>query len=428
MKKIIVITGFFGLFIGSLANVSAAYFNAAPIIRCESSISSMLSFGSENREVYELQSILANAGFLSATPNGYFGYQTVRAVRSFQASNGIMATGVVGASTREALNSYSCGTSYSSGVTYVDQIDPYVKVISPAEQAPAIYATPQNNVSSVRTISSATNLYTSPSFTSVPSSAQITGTTVVYNPAIGYTYGITQQSGSITVSSPVSNSIYNEGDTVFVQWSTSKLSSSVFSVVLESSITGKRTTVATLSGNSYSFVLTKDLLDSVCAGSCNDNQTGSFKVTVTTDTVDIAGLTSTLRAAVSPITVRRPLAMGTVTITSSQSPVNSNEAFKVYINVPSGVLRNQSADLFSVKIKAICPAVVTVSIAGASCGQEFMAPLSAISSQQGIPVKAINQTWYKQDVIFQASVVNAFGQTVAVSETKTTVNAAPFGF
>jgi peptidoglycan hydrolase-like protein with peptidoglycan-binding domain len=426
MKKIIAIIGFFGLFVSGLTGASAAYFNAAPIIRCETSLVRVLSFGSENSEVLTLQTILTAQGYLSAYPNGYFGYQTVKAVRAFQSDNGIMPTGIVGESTRNALDEFSCGGSYASDITYVGAIDPYVQVISPNEQAPAIYATPQNISRSTNAISS--NYTTNPSRTSSVIDGKITGTNVVYNPAIGYTYGIQTVSGSVTVTSPSTNSFYSEGDTVFVNWSSKNVASQVYTIILESVITGQTTVVAKLSGNSYSFVLSKSLLDSVCSGACNNGQTGSYRISVTVPTTDIAGNTSTLRAAVTPVTIRRPIAQGTVTITSSVSLVASNEAFKLYVNIPSTVALDGNLDAYSVKIKAICPSVVTVSIAGIPCGQEFMAPYTAIASQTGVPVKIVNGTWYKQDVIFQSVVVNAFGQSVTGADVKVNVNAAPFSW
>lgn len=428
MKKIIAIIGFFGLFVSGLNVTSAAYFNADPIIRCDSYITRTLRLGSENEEVYTLQVMLANAGFLRAAPNGYFGYQTMSAVRSFQMSNGIMPTGIVGESTRSVINESLCGGSYSSGVTYVNGVDPYVRVISPNEQAPAIYATPQGNISySTNAISS--NTYSS--YSSLPVNTvdgKITGTNVVYNPAIGYTYGIQTVSGSVTVTSPLANSFYSEGETVLVNWTSKNVSSQVYTIVLESVITGQTTVVAKLSGNSYSFVLSKSLLDSVCSGACNNGQTGAYRIVVTVPTTDIAGNTSTLRAAVAPITIRRPIAQGTVTLTSSVSLVNSNEAFKLYVNIPSTVASDGNLDSYSVKIKAICPSVVTVSIAGIPCGQEFMAPYTAISSQSGVPVKIVNTTWYKQEVMFQAVVVNSFGQAITGADVKVSVNATPFSW
>ena len=50
------------------------------------------------------------------------------------------------------------------------------------------------------------------------------------------------------------------------------------------------------------------------------------------------------------------------------------------------------------------------------------------ATQQEIPAKITNPTWYKQDVIFQLTIVNSLGQTIGVGETKVTANGAPFGW
>jgi hypothetical protein len=73
-----------------------------------------LASGSAGSEVTELQKMLVKEGFLSATPNGYYGSQTKAAVIKFQAAHGLNKLGVVGPSTRTVLNQLvgtSSGTS-----------------------------------------------------------------------------------------------------------------------------------------------------------------------------------------------------------------------------------------------------------------------------------------------------------------------------
>ena len=435
MKKIIAIVGFFGFFAAQTTLASAAYFNTTPLPRCEINITKTLQIGSENSDVTILQRLLVNSGYLHTSPNGYFGRQTASAVRMFQIDNGIASTGTVGASTRNAVNERLCDTDligsnssyyqenyYTTGITNVAQNDPFVTVISPQVVSPTIYATPQNTASLMGTS------YPSPASTS-QSSSQIASTGIVYNPSTGYTYGIVPQSGSVTVGSPVANSVYQEGDTVYVAWTTRNIQTSPYSILLESSITGQSKLVAVVGGTSYSFVLTKELLDSVCSGTCNNNQQGSFRVVVTMPTTDIAGITSTLRAAIAPITIKRPLSLGLITITSSKTPVSSGEIFKLYVNVPmvTGGTNTTSSN-YSVRIKSICPPSVSASIAGVPCGQEFILPTVITATQQEIPAMITNGTWYKQDVTFQINVVNLLGQTVGTAETKVTANAAPFSW
>lgn len=438
------------MFVSQAVTSSAGYFNNTPIVRCETQITKTLSRGSENNEVYILQNMLVNSGLLSAHPNGYFGHQTKAAVEAFQHYNNIQATGIVGEATRNAVNERLCDTdltaidmysydspySYVSGVTYVTQNDPFVQVISPTPAAPAVYATPQN-ISVSPTIASSPYLsqnVTVPSQvinmgTGYSPSSQIVSSGIVYNPASGYTYGVVPQSGMLTVTSPRAGSVYNEGDTVNLVWNTTNLTSTLFSIIIESTITGQQKTIAVTGGNSYSFVLSHELLDSVCAGTCNNNQQGSFKISITTPTTDIAGITSTLKASVASVTIRRVSVPGQVSITASKTPVNSGEVFKLYINIPTGASWNSGlAGNYSIKVRAICSSGVTASIAGTPCGQDFVIPFAPTSFQQEIPAAIVNPTWYKQDVTFQLTVVNLLGQTIGVGETRVTANGAPFSW
>lgn len=65
---------------------------------------SLLSVGSSGNEVLELQKILNKLGLLTATPNGYFGNMTKKALQLFQKNNKISQTGMTGPQTRSALN------------------------------------------------------------------------------------------------------------------------------------------------------------------------------------------------------------------------------------------------------------------------------------------------------------------------------------
>lgn len=63
-----------------------------------------LSQGASGEDVIKLQNILKDLGYLTATPNGYFGPATREAVLNFQKDRGIDQKGHVGPATREALN------------------------------------------------------------------------------------------------------------------------------------------------------------------------------------------------------------------------------------------------------------------------------------------------------------------------------------
>lgn len=460
MKKIIIALGFLGILVGSTNLVFAGYFNTTPIATCNVQITRNLQIGSENNDVYVLQNMLSQAGYLNANPNGYFGYGTRSALKSFQLDNGISTTGTVGEQTRNAVNErlcdndkrgdnlsynsydnygygngYNYGYGYNSSVTYVDQYDPYAVVVSPPVTTPVIYATPQNN--NVNTYSQNINntSYYSPSNNYqvlppvVPATTQIQSTNIVYNPSTGYTYSIVPVPGVLTISTPVANTVYNEGDTVYVAFSTSNINATNYQILLENTTTGQ-SKIATITGNNNtSFVLTKELLDAVCAGACDNNQQGTFRIVITTPITDIAGVTSVFRAAVSPVTIKRPYSITSlVSITTSKTPVNSGEAFKLYINVPNVPVWNNIYGNYSIKIHAICPTSVYTSIAGVSCGQDFSMPVSQTSFQQEIPVIITNSTWYKHDVIFEIIMSSISGQVIGTGRTSVTANSAPFNW
>lgn len=419
MKKIILALGIIGIFVSGSTATFAGYFNNSSIYNCDSQITRYLMLGEDNDEVYTLQQILYRDGYLYATPNGYFGYATRQAVKSFQRDNGIYANGIVNEETRNALNGWSCEiryANYSSGVTYVDQYDPYARVISPAVTAPIVYT---NNVT---TFTSSNEFYT-------PFTSQVQNTNVIYSPFTGYSYGIVPTAGSLTVSSPLQNSAYIEGDTVNLSWSTNNLNATYFTILLENVSTGQSKQVGLTSYNNFSFVLTKDVLDVVCAGSCNNNNSNSYRIVVATPVTDIAGNTSTMRAMISPISIKRPYFFGTVSITGSKSPVNSGEIFKLYTNIPTGASWNSNIySNYSFKIRAVCPSSVSVNIAGVPCGQDFSIPVATTYFQQEIPTSITNTTWYKQDAVFVLTVSDFSGQTIGTSQTTVSVNPAPFNW
>jgi peptidoglycan hydrolase-like protein with peptidoglycan-binding domain len=448
-----------GLFAGGLAFANAAYFDTAPITRCDVRLTNYLSFGSKDSQVLTLQDILARGGYLQATPNGYFGPSTRAAVRAFQGDNGLPTSGVVGSATLNALNERACDSdtrgdslsyasnyydtynnylSYSSPVTYVDPYDAYVKVISPAYSNPVAIPVNQSTIPTIAFTSSgipdtssvSTYITSSNSIAPVytPATSQVANTNIIYSPSIGYTYGIVPQPGVLTILSPLANTLYNEGDTVNLAWSTNNLNATGFTILLENTSTGQSKVVAYTSNKNTSFLLTKAVLDGVCAGACDNNQQGSFRIVITTPVTDIAGVTSTFRAAIAPITVKRPYSnFGTVSISTNKTPVASGEIFKLYVNIPTGASWNSNLyGNYSFKIRATCPPSVTVSIAGVQCGQDFVIPLAPTYFQQEIPTAITNASWYTQTVTYQITVTNLLGQTLGTAMTNVVVNAAPF--
>lgn len=450
MKKIGIIVALAGMTFAYANQVFAGYFNSAPIELCQVSITTNIKRGSENEDVLILQNFLVRAGYLYATPNGYFGYQTEAAVKRFQRDNFIAVTGAVGEATRNAVNERLCDTdlvgaetpvyyggSYSghnSAVTYVTDEDPYVRVISAPTTPIAPLSSTVTSPTAINLVDMAHSVAALPamaisSLSTLPNPS-IVSSGIIYNPSMGYTYGIVPASGSVTVTSPTANVIYNEGDTVNVSWSTSNLAPAPFSILLENTTSGQSKVVGTTQSNSLSFILTKEVLDTVCAGSCNYNNQNSYRVVVSLPVKDIAGNISTLKAAVQPVTVKRQFVYGgQVSITTSKTPVNSGEIFKLYINIPRGASWDAAlAGNYSIRVKATCPSGVTAVIAGTPCGMDFVIPFAPVYFQQEIPTTITNTSWYRQNVQYDLTVVNLNGQVIGSAQTNVIVNGAPFGW
>lgn len=466
MKKIISVLGFFGILASSAVSASAAYFDQAPVRQCNTQITSKLVLGSENDEVYALQSMLNQGGYLYVEPNGYFGPSTKAALKRFQIDNAIFPTGYVGESTRNAVNERLCDNdvrgesmsyntynypsySYSSGVTYVNKFDPFVKVVSPNPANPSLYNNPPTTVKAVSNVAAAispeanlavngqavnaVNNNSIPAFNGLPATTQtqIQSTNIIYSPYTGYTYGIVPQSGVLTITTPLTNSLYNEGDVVNLAWTTSNLNVSQYQILLENNSSRLNKVVAVTSTKNASFVLTKEILDAVCSGTCDNSNTGSFSLAITTPITDIAGNVTTFRAAVSPITIKRPYyGVAKVSIMGSKTPVNSLEIFKLFVNIPTpNYSYNNYYNQYSFKIRAICTnPSVEVSIAGIPCGQDFSMPIYTNNFQQEIPARITNNSWYRQDVIFEITATNPTGQLVGTARTTVSVNPAPISW
>lgn len=432
-------------FISSVAY--AAYFDTAPAPRCAVQLNRQLRVGSEGVDVSILQDFLNRAGYLRVVPNGHYGPATTAAVRAFQSNNFIPATGQVGPLTLNAINERMCDTdlradsyndAYSvgytgiqTGITYVDPIDPFVRVVNPQTTAPIVYTNPQNGiVTSPYTTTGGTSFVSNPSTGIAPgASSGIAGTNIIYSPAVGYTYGITPASGVLTIQSPQANATYREGDTVTLSWSTNNLNANGFTILLENVSTNQSRAVTSTTGNSASFTLTRELLDAVCAGACNGTNQSNYRIVVTTPVRDIAGNVTTLRAVVQPVIILRPFNnLGPVTLTTSKTPVSSGELFRLYVTIPFLTGTTNVSGQYSFRIRAICPSGVTASVAGAQCGQDFSVPYNSSLFQSDIPVVIGNSTFFRQDVAFALTAFNAQGQTIGAATTTVQVNGAPFGF
>lgn len=90
--------------------------------KCSSVVSSDLKPGAESSEVLALQKFLVKKGLLTATPNGYFGDATKKAVMVYQDSVSLPDTGNVFDATRLAVNQESC-TGITPVTSFVDTQD-----------------------------------------------------------------------------------------------------------------------------------------------------------------------------------------------------------------------------------------------------------------------------------------------------------------
>ena len=437
MKKIITIFTFLGAIALFTNNSYAGYFNNAPINTCDEQITSYLSFGSSGDEVSILQGLLSNEGYLSAYPNGHFGSATKAALKGFQRDNGLSVTGTVGPSTQDAINERLCdnnlstsnyyNNSYSynnnSSVTYVDPFDPYVKVVSPSDNGTVItYGT---NYGTYTTPNSAGSISVTPLVPATVNSS-LTQANIIYNPLVGYTYALAPSAGSLTISSPGSNSSFHEGDTVNLNWYTNNITAVQYVISLENISSGRTWDIKLVSGNSDSFVLTKEMLDYVCAGVCGQYSQSKFNIVVSTPIKDMIGNVNMFKARVSDVTIIRPYySINNINLTSNKTPVDSGESFRIYGNNLNQAYYNYgyTQDLpYSYGISANCLAGVTVSIGGLGCGQEFVMPQSGNYLQRGIPVTATNNTWFTQSVVFNLTSYNQAGQIIGFASTSVQVN------
>ena len=78
-------------------------------------------YGSTDDMVYKIQYNLKKWGYYNGEIDGIYGYQTYKAVKSFQAKNGLKQDGIVGDQTLAALGLSSTNTSTSTKVTSNNQ-------------------------------------------------------------------------------------------------------------------------------------------------------------------------------------------------------------------------------------------------------------------------------------------------------------------
>lgn len=137
MKKLITI-------IALLSSLSITY----------ASLDHNIKYGQSGNQVSELQEFLSDKGFLKATPTGFFGLLTLKAVKDYQTSVNVPSTGYVGILTRTEINNEltkALGASNEAEITEIGTTTPsttipitpqiiyvpqYVFVTQPVPQTP----------------------------------------------------------------------------------------------------------------------------------------------------------------------------------------------------------------------------------------------------------------------------------------------------
>lgn len=97
---------------GTVTQQTITSVESKDINKCLDEIKNNLKRGSKvaytTGEVTRLQAFLKTGGYTNISPTGFFGTNTVRAVKSFQKANGLRPTGFVGQLTRAKIKALTC--------------------------------------------------------------------------------------------------------------------------------------------------------------------------------------------------------------------------------------------------------------------------------------------------------------------------------
>ncbi len=125
------------------------------------SINVSLKYGMRGDDVKSLQAFLVSKHFLSTPATGYFGTLTVKAVKAYQASVGVPATGLVGSMTRAKINGELSGpaSGYIWAVNKTSTNGSNASISSSAAVCPPGYTcTPPSTASATSVATSNNNL------------------------------------------------------------------------------------------------------------------------------------------------------------------------------------------------------------------------------------------------------------------------------
>lgn len=396
---------------------------------CDSTVNRTLSLGSTGEDVATVQDYLFDQDFLQSQPNAYFGYGTKTAVKLFQSRYGIKPTGTVGFQTRTLLNNLICGgdTGVTNTSNYARSGNSLSASISQVTEIPRT------------TANSAPTYNTNYQYSTQPTPVAPVTTNVNYSnnnsyvsPNNNYSYNqsgvapiIVNRAPTVTIVVPINKSFYKEGDTIPATWVTSNMQANRYSLVLTNTSTGLEKQVAALPGSlkQYNVVLTKELLDAVCAGTtaCTGINSNTYRLYVKayyqTQDGELA-----INAYADQMTITRPQAAAQVVLTPSKNPVTAGDTIKLYAYTPNTALFNQYSNLYW-KIRANCPPAVTIQINGQSCGTDVYVYQANTSVSPEISVQISGNLWGPAEITFDASALSYYGgQVLGSTQTKILVN------
>ena len=99
--------------------------NTREMLYSEDAIARFLSYGEESEEILTYQNRLYKLGYLTTTPDGKYGKDTVTAVKMFQQMNGLIMDGHIGPQTKSILMS---GDAKSNAITMGMSNDTVTKI------------------------------------------------------------------------------------------------------------------------------------------------------------------------------------------------------------------------------------------------------------------------------------------------------------
>jgi len=130
----------------SFTSVSILAVNANTCVRLVSDISYGQTDSASGGSITMLQGYLQLNGFFASSPNGHFGPATLSAVKVFQTSNNISATGYVGSLTRTAISNKTCSIS-----TLLTNTVTSSSVLAPVVTSAPVAAVSNTNITSPST-------------------------------------------------------------------------------------------------------------------------------------------------------------------------------------------------------------------------------------------------------------------------------------